>query len=108
MKSGENRRARWDQICADATARGTPVESDLRFRVWIEEWISGTIEMTTVRERYLGLIRSGSGHSAAPPPRTFLDEIYNEVPEIIGLASRDEQVRHDTTEAIDMAWTGRN
>lgn len=36
---------------------GMPMEDDPRFLVWIEQWIAGEIEMSQVRERYLGLLR---------------------------------------------------
>lgn len=103
-----DRRARWARTCADAASRGTHVESDPRFLEWIEDWICGAIDMTTVRQRYLDLLGSRTGKSVAPPSRTFLDGIYYEVPEITGLTSRDQQERHDTTVAVDAAWAERN
>lgn len=104
MTPAVERRARWNKSCAEATARGAQVESDPRFLEWIEKWISGEIEMATVRERYLVLLGAGTSSSVAPTVATLSDEIYNEVPEIAGLTARDQQERHDTTEAIGAAW----
>ena len=103
-----DRRARWDRTCADAAARGTPIESDPRFLEWIEDWICGAIDMTSVRQRYLDLLGSRSDVAAAPLASAFLNDVYDEVPEVAGLVSRENQARKETTEAVDAAWTEGN
>ena len=108
MKSAEDRRARWDRTCANAKARGAPVESDPRFVEWIEEWICGAIDMTTVRQRYAALVRSGSKSSVGNAPaaaKNTLEEVFAELPEIAGLRHRDPKDRHDTSDAIEAAWS---
>ncbi|TXI02857.1 MAG: hypothetical protein E6Q76_14930 [Rhizobium sp.] len=37
---------------------GLSMEEDPRFLAWIEQWVAGEIEMSEVRERYLGLLRA--------------------------------------------------
>ncbi|WP_156392538.1 hypothetical protein [Rhizobium sp. Root482] len=104
MTPAVERRARWNKSCAEATARGAQIESDPRFLEWIEKWITGEIEMATVRERYLVLLGSRTSSPVALTVATFFDEIYDEVPEIAGLSARAHQERHDTTEAVGAAW----
>ena len=103
-----DRRARWARTCADAATRGTPIESDPRFLEWIEDWICGAIDMTTVRQRYLDLLGSRSDLATASPASTFLDDVYDELPEVAGLVSRENQALKETTEAVDAAWTEGN
>ena len=73
---------------------------------WIEEWIAGQITMRTVQERYAALVRSrGRSSGSAPAARSPLEEIFAEVPDIAGLRQREPKDRHDTSDAIEAAWT---
>lgn len=47
-----------------------PLEQDPRFLTWIEQWISGELEMADLRQRYAALLQeraSGRDTSASAP-----------------------------------------
>lgn len=47
------RRAIADRAINRAKSRGAPIDEDPIFRALLESWISGDIDMRTMRERYL-------------------------------------------------------
>jgi hypothetical protein len=51
----DHRREVIERIFTEAEARGTPVDGDLAFRGWVEEWIVGAIDVTELRRRYAEL-----------------------------------------------------
>ena len=48
----ESRRAAVERIFGDAERRGHPVDTNPFFREWVEEWVSGSIEVDELRRRY--------------------------------------------------------
>lgn len=106
MTTAAERQARWNKSCADAAARGAQLENDPRFLEWIEEWIAGQITMRAVQERYVALIRRGKpGGGTANSSKSILEEIFCEVPDLAGLRQREPLDLHDTSDAIETAWS---
>lgn len=84
-----------------------PVEQSPVFLGWIEDWISGTIDMMQVQRRYLSWKALGSHQAPAGGPApmdAFIAELSHEIPDISGLRMRDPQARLQSTEAISSAW----
>jgi len=77
MKS-ERRRLVVEEIFERFRQAGIPMDTDLRFLKWIEQWVAGEIEMPQVRQNYLQLLQERASQQKSGDGQIFLSSQEDE------------------------------
>jgi hypothetical protein len=93
MIDSDKRRKIFDQVRTKAEARGTPIDSDPEFLAWVELWIRGEFDISSLKSRYDKLVLHRAQRKREPA--ASVQEISNS---FLPAAETDQDVVDDVGE----------